>query len=306
MNDLRRDNSANTFTVFQLINLADLFTLCGIKYTGDLHVHVSRLDDGDLTLLPGTEPIRLKLYAVQYRGGDKPELVFKSMFQPASWKAEEVEPATGWQIIFTEDFVRTNPRIAKDILDLPFLQVPKVIPLTLDAASINEVKNIFATLEIAQQQANADTLVFSKLLHELLLAVKRLFNRYSRQQPELQLQVKQADKSLYIRFKALLEKLNFKAPQEEFRHLAYYAETLEVNSQSLNTAVKRFSGYNALHLIQEKSLAEAKNLLRSTSLSVKEISYKMAFRDPAQFGVFFKKHTGITPAQFRENLRRWP
>ncbi len=291
--------------MFQIINIADLYSLWGKITTPNLHFHISRLEDeGDLSLLPGTDVFKLKLYVVQLDLGDEPYLLFKSTYQAPSWVGAPEEGRKGWQVIFSEEFARTHPRIAKDILELPFLQVPRPIPLKIESAALTACTGIFETMA-GHAGENENSAMLAKQMHLLLLSLRRLFNKYSRQQPELQMQVKQADKSLYVRFRNLLEKLNFQAPQEEFRHLAYYAETLEVNTHSLNSAVKRFSGHNALHLIQEKSLAEAKNLLRSTHLSVKEISYKMAFRDPTQFGVFFKKQTGITPAQFRENLRRW-
>lgn len=291
--------------MFQIINIADLRSLWGKTATANLHFHISRLEDeGDLSLLPGTEVYKLKLYAVQLDLGDEPYLLFKSTYQAPSWIGAPGESRKGWQVIFSEEFARTHPRIAKDILELPFLQVPRPVPLKIEPSALAACTGLFETMaDYAGEKENGP--VLARQMHLLLLSLRRLFNKYSRQQPELQMQVKQAEKSLYVRFRNLLEKLNFQAPQEEFRHLAYYAETLEVNTHSLNSAVKRFSGHNALHLIQEKSLAEAKNLLRSTHLTVKEISYKMAFRDPTQFGVFFKKQTGITPAQFRENLRRW-
>lgn len=291
--------------MFQIINIADLYSLLGKTATPNLHFHLSRLEDeGDLSLLPGTETFKLKLYTVQLNLDKAPYLLFKSPYQESSWTGTSKKSRKGWQVIFSEDFVRTNPRIAKDIPELPFLQVPQPVPLKIESAALTVCTGIFETMA-GHTGENGSGVVLTRQMHLLLLLLRRLFNKYSRQQPELQMQVKQADKSLYVRFRNLLEKLNFQAPQEEFRHLAYYAARLEVNSHSLNSAVKRISGHNALHLIQEKSLAEAKHLLRSTHLSIKEISYKMAFRDPTQFCVFFKKQTGITPAQFRENLRRW-
>ncbi|MFT4024957.1 MAG: helix-turn-helix domain-containing protein [Flavihumibacter sp.] len=291
--------------MFQIINLADLFTLWEIRLTSDLHFHISRLETGDLSVLPGDEPFRPKLYAIQLDTSNEPFLLFKSMYQPAAWTGEAGAEKKGWLVIFSEEFARTHQRIAKDIIGLPFLQVPKPLPLALEPDSVPALEAVFAQLSSLRCSSPGADAEKTRLLHELFLSLRRQFNRLSKQQPELLLQVKQAQKSLYIRFKNLLEKLNFKSPQEEFRHLSYYAETLEVSTHSLNKAVKRFSGHNALRMIHEKSLTESKILLRSGHMTMKEISVRMAFRDPTQFGIFFKKYTGISPAQFRENLRRW-
>jgi AraC-like DNA-binding protein len=45
----------------------------------------------------------------------------------------------------------------------------------------------------------------------------------------------------------------------------------------------------------------AKSLLRQTELSVKEIAYRLHFNEPTHFNAFFKKQTGFTPQQYREN-----
>jgi AraC-like DNA-binding protein len=34
--------------------------------------------------------------------------------------------------------------------------------------------------------------------------------------------------------------------------------------------------------------------------SVSEVSFAIGFEDPSYFGRFFKKHTGMTPTEFRK------
>jgi transcriptional regulator GlxA family with amidase domain len=45
--------------------------------------------------------------------------------------------------------------------------------------------------------------------------------------------------------------------------------------------------------------AEAKNLLRTTDLSVQQIAHEMNFANASFFGQFFRKHAGITPLNYR-------
>ncbi len=43
-------------------------------------------------------------------------------------------------------------------------------------------------------------------------------------------------------------------------------------------------------------------MLVSTSLSVKEIAFALGFGEPTNFLKYFKKHTSLTPVEFRTTL----
>jgi AraC-like DNA-binding protein len=57
---------------------------------------------------------------------------------------------------------------------------------------------------------------------------------------------------------------------------------------------------SATQLIQQRVLLEAKRLLQSTDLSIKEIAFELGFIDHAYFSNFFKNQTKATPTEFRE------
>lgn len=78
-----------------------------------------------------------------------------------------------------------------------------------------------------------------------------------------------------------------------------YAEMLFVTPNHLSQTIKSTSGKNALSYINERITSEAKSLISYTELSIAEIAYKLDFSDPANFGKFFKKQTGLTPLEFR-------
>ncbi|MDT3402562.1 helix-turn-helix domain-containing protein [Mucilaginibacter terrae] len=83
---------------------------------------------------------------------------------------------------------------------------------------------------------------------------------------------------------------------------AFYAEALLVDIKKLNGICREATQMTVFELLQERLLTESKILLQTSEQSVKEISYELGFNDPAFFGRFFKRHTGITPADFR-NVR---
>lgn len=86
----------------------------------------------------------------------------------------------------------------------------------------------------------------------------------------------------------------------EKRTVEEYAELMNITAKHLSQTVKQTSGKNALAFINDRIIAEAKTLIRYTPLDIAEIAYQLNFSDPANFGKFFKKHTGSTPLEFRK------
>lgn len=99
------------------------------------------------------------------------------------------------------------------------------------------------------------------------------------------------------RFNALIEG-HFK----EQKLVAFYASKLHISANYLNILCKKNLHTSATQVIQKRVLLEAKRMLRSTDLSIKEISFDLGFVDHAYFSNFFKSQTGATPTQFREKL----
>lgn len=84
------------------------------------------------------------------------------------------------------------------------------------------------------------------------------------------------------------------------KSVSFYAEKLHISANYLNILCKKHLKISATQLIQQRVLTEAKRLLQSTSLSVKEIAFELGFADHAYFSNFFKSQTGVSPSEFRE------
>mgnify|MGYP003821083139 FL=1 len=89
----------------------------------------------------------------------------------------------------------------------------------------------------------------------------------------------------------------------EKRTIEDYAAMLHVTPNYLSQSVKSASGKNALSYINKRLLSEAKSLIQFTDFDIAEIAYQLNFSDPANFGKFYKKHTGQTPIEFRKTKR---
>lgn len=86
---------------------------------------------------------------------------------------------------------------------------------------------------------------------------------------------------------------------KEEKSVVFYAEKLHISANYLNILCKKHLKVSATQLIQQRIIIEAKRLLKSGDLSIKEISFDLGFTDHAYFSNFFKAQTNITPSEFR-------
>lgn len=90
-------------------------------------------------------------------------------------------------------------------------------------------------------------------------------------------------------------------PSLAVENLATY---LGMSRTSMYNKLKGLTRKSPVEIIQEFRLQKASRYLRSGQYSVSETSYKVGFSDPAYFSRSFKKHFGISPADYiRQNKK---
>ena len=67
---------------------------------------------------------------------------------------------------------------------------------------------------------------------------------------------------------------------------------------SMYNKIKGLTGKSPLEMIQEYRMGKAVHYLKSGQFSVSETSYKVGFSDPGYFSRSFKKHYGMSPADY--------
>ncbi len=85
------------------------------------------------------------------------------------------------------------------------------------------------------------------------------------------------------------------------RLVSFYAGKLCITPKYLSRLVKQATGKSASDWIDDYVILEARNMLRYTSLPVKDIVSGLSFPDSASFYKFFKSRTGMTPLQYRRS-----
>jgi AraC-like DNA-binding protein len=77
------------------------------------------------------------------------------------------------------------------------------------------------------------------------------------------------------------------------------AEYLNVSYTTFRHAFKKYTGISPAQYFINLKIHRAKEMLRGTSASIKEISYTLRFESPEHFATTFRKKTGTSPTDFR-------
>ncbi len=100
-------------------------------------------------------------------------------------------------------------------------------------------------------------------------------------------------------FLAILEE-NYRRPDAG---VEFYAEKLFMSSRNLNIICNNIISMNVSDIIENRRMSEGKNMLSYTDKTISEIGYEIGYNDKSCFTNAFKKHSGVTPTQFRSMMK---
>lgn len=204
----------------------------------------------------------------------------------------------GLYILFNEEFIQYNRVNIQPLKNYRLFNNPDFKSLiTVGDGNKEKLSNITNLIhnELQNRDEYSQEIVLN-LLHLFLLESRRIFDQQNQAPRE---QAEDTPDNTIIRFKQLIEE-NFARE----KNVSPYAEMLNMNPSCLNELSKRVTGITAGELIRNRVIEETKKLLYSSRMSGKEIAYELGFDDPAYFSRFFKKYTGMTLNEFRNNSRK--
>lgn len=188
--------------------------------------------------------------------------------------------------LFSEAAYRLDPSFSHILHEHAIIRLPDRI--------IEGVRNWFQMASYTYRDRGnifRNTIIRNRLQNVLLEA----FDKTQRFAPDVHSQTgttRQAD--LFQRFVALVHE-----HCTEQREVAFYADRLCISTRYLSTIIRSVAHSTAKEFIDRSVVLEIKMLLGSTELSVQEIAYRLHFPDQSYLGRFFKKHTGVSPTEFR-------
>lgn len=104
---------------------------------------------------------------------------------------------------------------------------------------------------------------------------------------------------------ALLERFHSLVDQHFRQHLPVeeYAAKMGLTAGHLSRLCRDVLGQSSMDVINARIVHEAERELVYSILGIKQVASLLGFADEAYFGRFFRKHTGLTPTQFRQSAR---
>jgi AraC family transcriptional activator of pobA len=206
----------------------------------------------------------------------------------SGWTAD----CKGYFLLFNVDFFLQSHFPHHYLGNKRILQASIKPYIPLGPTDADHIEEIFKTIlnEKHEHNPHFKELIALKII-ELLIIAERLYSELH------DLEEKQGNLDIVRTFTDLVEQ-NF----TKHRSVGFYASALHLHPNYLNLLIKNSTGFKAKESIQNRLLLEAKYLLHSTSLSVKEISNQLGFDDPNYFTVFFKRFEGISPISYRTSF----
>ena len=112
-------------------------------------------------------------------------------------------------------------------------------------------------------------------------------------------EILQADRQRYER--ALRAYLHDCFSHQVAARVAEFAQSLRLSRQYVSRVFRRVLGQTVHEALRTRQLAQAEHLLRTTSLSTREIALRAGFGTQATMFRVFSAHAMMTPDQYRES-----
>lgn len=227
---------------------------------------------------------------------DKGMMSFVSPDQIFSFQHKEGTKHSGWIILIHSDFLWNTP-LEKNIKFYDFFDYSVNEALFLSDA---EQKIMLDILELIKQEYHARIDKFSK---EIIIAQLELLLKYAQRFYERQFITR--DKPNHLILSKLENFINHWFDSGELNGLPtvqIISDHLNISPSYLSRLLHSLIGQSTQQYLQKKLIDKAKERLAHPDLSVSEVAYELGFEHPQSFNKLFKKHTELTPSEFKKSL----
>lgn len=257
------------------------------------NVQFSYRDFYKVTLIIGEGKL---YYADKWIHIDRPALLFSNPLVPYAWESISKEQK-GTCCIFNEQFVQPEEK-SGSLANTPLFKITGDKVFFIDDSKVAEVQDIYMQMqkEIESDYINKSDMLRCYLHLLIHTAMKVQDANHYESHPN-------ASQRIAELFLELLERqfpVDYPRAVLILRTPADYADRLSVHVNHLNRVIKETTGKTTSELIAERVMKEATQSLQHSKLSISEIAFGLGFDSVSYFGKFYRKHTGNTPSEIRE------
>ncbi len=221
---------------------------------------------------------------------DKTLISFLAPQQTLSVDVKSVEKlSNGYMMAFQSSFLKNGKSNFEIEQKFPYFN-KNYSPIYF----INPKKTVFPDIirkiyDLFQELSDENLEIIRSYLNILLLEAKKSFY-----DGNIKTSLASRSEQISFSFESLVKKYSNKR-----KPLDFYAEKLNISTVYLSECVKKTTGKTAKKIIKEYVILEASTLLIQSLKTIDEISDSLGFSATSNFSNFFKKETGCTPLEFK-------
>ena len=198
----------------------------------------------------------------------------------------------GYAILFSMDYLRKISIDLKDIL--PYYAYVRSHPcFSVSPFNVKKITQFYDLIysSLKDESSTRKKGIIKGLVSSIIFKIFEDLDEFGLKT----ISIKTKSKEYYfMKFMDLLLQ-NFR----EHHNVAFYADKTALTPKYLSSLMKEVSGVSASQWINDYIVVEAKTLLRSSDMNIKQIADYLYFPNPSFFSKYFKQHTGITPKEYR-------
>ncbi|MVT08271.1 helix-turn-helix domain-containing protein [Chitinophaga tropicalis] len=201
-------------------------------------------------------------------------------------------------ITFNEAYLKEN--VHQDVYrDFSFLLTETVLPRVLSEQQFEMLRQLYQQIHTEYLgQSPYRNKIIGSLMVVLLLKIKEYFfqdyNPIYEGNRSSQI-VKTFRRDLEQHFRDLVA-----GKAEMPLRVQDYADMQSLHVNYLSSVISSKTGRSISAWIADKTVAEARVMLRKPGISIKEIAGRLGFLEASHFSNYFKKHTSVSPAEYRK------
>lgn len=166
--------------------------------------------------------------------------------------------------------------------------------------SVNEAKRFLGFCRAIDFRTNNDDPAFRRetILHLLRIYYWDFYVHFQKKMRKRNTPLLNSNKeSIAMKFAMLVFE-----NRETHREVAYYADQLCISPLYLTKVIQEVNGQSARDMIADYTIIGIKALLRNADITIKDVVRQSGFSSQSSFSRFFRKHTGMSPLEYRRTI----